>query len=63
MTTTLVKGTVLGGLALFLWGAVSWMVLPWHQATLLPFANTMLETADRIIGWFFAGVVIAKFCA
>lgn len=28
----LLKGTVLGGVALFVWSAVSWMLLPWHNA-------------------------------
>ena len=35
----LAKCTVLGGLALFLWGMVSWMVLPGHQATLCKFSD------------------------
>jgi hypothetical protein len=28
----LLKGTLLGGAFLFAWSAVSWMVLPWHNA-------------------------------
>ena len=29
---SLLLGTVLGGLGLFVWNAVSWMMLPWHHA-------------------------------
>ena len=39
MIASLVKGTVLGGLVLFIWGAISWMALPWHGASLLTFGN------------------------
>lgn len=35
----LVLGTLLGGLITFSWGAFSWMVLPWHKATLRNFTN------------------------
>ena len=35
----LIKGGVLGGLILFIWGAVSWMALPWHTSTLHKFKN------------------------
>lgn len=30
---------VLGGLILFFWGSFSWMVLPWHKATLHQFVD------------------------
>ena len=36
MGKTLLAG-VLGGMLVFAWGAVSWMVLPWHAQTLHPF--------------------------
>lgn len=29
-----IKGGILGGIVLFLWGVVSWMVLPWHMNTM-----------------------------
>ncbi len=32
----IILGAVFGGLTLFAWGMVSWMVLPWHTATLRP---------------------------
>jgi len=39
MVKKLLLGTVLGGLIVFAWGAISWMVLPWHTATLQAFTN------------------------
>ncbi len=39
MLKSLVLGSLLGGLVLFIWGAVSWMVLPWHMATLKKFKD------------------------
>jgi hypothetical protein len=32
-------GGVLGGVLVFAWGAVSWMALSWHEATLKKFSN------------------------
>lgn len=37
--SAVVKGTVLGGIILFAWGAISWMALPWRESTILPFTN------------------------
>ena len=31
MFKSLILGAVLGGVTLFLWGAVSWLVMPWHM--------------------------------
>lgn len=39
MTLPLLKGALAGGLVLFAWSAIAWMVLPWHEATLKPFPN------------------------
>jgi len=36
---SLVLGGLLGGLALFVWGSISWMVLPWHLMTLEKFKD------------------------
>jgi len=36
---TLIKGAVLGGLATFVWIAISWMALPFHESTLQKFTN------------------------
>lgn len=39
MYKTLVKGAVIGGLTVFIWGLFSWMVFPWHQRCLNKFTN------------------------
>jgi hypothetical protein len=39
MTSALIKGGLLGGLIVFAWSAISWMVLPWHTASLRNFTN------------------------
>lgn len=33
-------GSILAGIVLFIWGAVSWMVLPWHSQTIHDFPNS-----------------------
>lgn len=45
MVKTLVKGSLAGGMALFLWGMVSWMCLPWHDAVIGQLAREDLFTA------------------
>jgi len=35
-----IKSGILAGVVLFLWGAFSWMVLPWHRATLHNFIDS-----------------------
>ncbi|MGH7207064.1 MAG: hypothetical protein ACREI2_12745 [Nitrospiraceae bacterium] len=39
MKTSLVLGGLLGGMALFVWGSISWMVLPWHMMTFEKFKD------------------------
>jgi hypothetical protein len=39
MTWTLISGAVAGGAIAWVWGAISWMVLPWHHATFLAFTD------------------------
>ena len=39
MIRSLVLGTILGGLAAFLWSSVSWEVIGWHQKTMRTFQN------------------------
>ncbi|HZS48714.1 MAG TPA: hypothetical protein VFC63_26820 [Blastocatellia bacterium] len=39
MISALIKGTVLGGLVLFVWSAISWMVLPWRTWTMHGFSD------------------------
>lgn len=37
MNKTLVKCAILGGIVVFVWGMVSWMVLPWHMMSMKRF--------------------------
>jgi hypothetical protein len=39
MVTTLAMGALAGGAVLWVWGALSWGVLPWHHATFRRFSN------------------------
>ena len=39
MLKRLIKGGVLGGLTMFLWGMASWMVFPWNRANLRAFTD------------------------
>lgn len=45
-------GALAGGVVYFVWGAFSWMVLPWHNATLkdLPGEDTILPVLRQNIG-------------
>ena len=61
MTKIVLKGAILGGLAAFLWGAFSWMALPWHNMTIsavpretelsTAIKNTVEEDGLYIIPW------------
>lgn len=44
MVKPLIKGTILGGIALFIWGAISWMVLPWHNFAMYGFKDEVAVT-------------------
>ncbi len=35
----IIIASILGGLTMFLWGAISWTVLPWHKMTMHSFSN------------------------
>ncbi len=39
MQKALLLGGLLGGLVLFVWGSISWMVLPWHMMTFEKFKD------------------------
>jgi hypothetical protein len=39
MLDTLLLGAAAGGAISWSWGAISWMLLPWHHATFLPFRD------------------------
>lgn len=72
MNKSLILGGLLGGLPLFVWGSISWMVLPWHLMTLEKFKDEAtvaqalstnagaVSVTDLLIGWFLSGLVIAK---
>jgi hypothetical protein len=36
---TCIKAGILGGIVLFIWSAISWMVLPWHEQTIHSFKS------------------------
>jgi hypothetical protein len=38
----LIQGGVLGGIVLFIWSAISWMALPFHNQNLKSFSNEIL---------------------
>jgi hypothetical protein len=44
-------GVLLGGLTLFLWGMVSWMVIPWHDSTMkyLPQEQLITDTLKTVV--------------
>jgi hypothetical protein len=39
MRKSLLLGTILGGLAAFLWSSISWELLGWHEKAILSFQN------------------------
>lgn len=39
MQKTLWKSALLGGIIVFIWGIISWMLLPWHMMTTHKFVN------------------------
>jgi hypothetical protein len=39
MTKSLLLGTILGGLAAFVWSSISWEVFGWHEKSMLSFQN------------------------
>src|SRR5262245_33513673 len=39
MLITLLLGAAVGGVVAFVWGAISWMVLPWHHRTFRRFRD------------------------
>lgn len=47
MIGMLLLGALAGGVAAFVWGAISWMALPWHRATFASFRDQ--EAVARVI--------------
>src|SRR5579864_3434359 len=43
MSQKLFKCALVGGFVLFLWGAISWTVLPWHKMNMMKF-----DSEDRV---------------
>ena len=41
-------GAILGGIVVFIWSALSWMVIPWHEATMSKFKND--KAVSEVIG-------------
>jgi hypothetical protein len=62
MLKRIVLAGLLGGLVYFIWGALSWMVFPWHNATLnkLPNEDTVMaalrEQVSESGAYFFPGM-------
>jgi hypothetical protein len=47
MKASLIKAAIAGGIVAFLWGVVSYMVLPWHMMTMHPFKDE--EAVSKVI--------------
>ncbi|MFI5334037.1 MAG: hypothetical protein ACHQT8_02590 [Chlamydiales bacterium] len=47
MNKTMLKCAIFGGFVVFLWGIISWMVLPWHQMMMNKFQDEK-KVADVI---------------
>jgi len=43
----LIKGAIYGGIIVFIWGMISWMLIPWHGMTMMKFTNEK-EVADIV---------------
>ena len=45
MGSGIVKGAIFGGIIVYVWMIVSWMVIPWHQPTMMEFKNARYMAA------------------
>ncbi|HEX4044057.1 MAG TPA: hypothetical protein VHZ76_00135 [Gammaproteobacteria bacterium] len=60
--STCIKAGILGGIVLFIWSAVSWMALPWHEQTIHSFkdgqavVNTMMANVSKSGIYFFPSI-------
>jgi hypothetical protein len=50
MIKKIVLGGLLGGVAMFVWGAVSWTVLTWHDDSMQRFSNEQVVARD--LDWY-----------
>lgn len=53
-----IKNGILAGLVLFLWGAFSWMVLPWHRATIHNFIDGQAVAAGVSANVIHSGIYL-----
>ena len=56
MMKKIVLGTLLGGILMFTWSAISWELLPWHTSAFGAFSNEDTLTQDVIAGAKEAGM-------
>ena len=47
MLMTIIWGALVGGAIAWVWGAISWMALPWHHATFRAFSNE--DELERVV--------------
>ncbi len=59
---TCVIGGLLGGIVLFIWGSVSWMVLPWHNATIKSFKYDVAVEQSILANTDGAGLYLLPNC-
>ena len=57
----LALSAIAGGILLFAWSAVSWMVLPWHNATLKAFKGEPFVIATMVAGKNDSGVYVMPY--
>lgn len=43
----IIKAGIVGGIILFIWSAISWMTLPWHQSTMHEFVD--VKAVSKVI--------------
>ncbi len=55
----IITGAVVGGVVVFLWGTVSWMVLPWHRLVIHTFQNEVVVASILQTNAPYAGVYAA----
>ncbi len=58
----LLMGMVAGGMVLFLWGTVSWMLLPWHRAAMHGFTNEAAVAEVLLANVPKAGIYVLPDC-
>ena len=59
--TSYIKGGILAGIVLFLWGVISWMALPWHMSNLHAFQDEKAVTDVVMTNSEKSGIYIIPF--